>query len=52
MEWPPDERPHHEHILATLPRMMGAAEFERARAAGREMSSVDPVAFALAETSA
>jgi len=52
MEWPPDERPHYEHMLATLPKMMGAAEFERARAAGREMSSVDAVTFALVETSA
>jgi len=52
MEWPPDERPHYEHMLTTLPEVMGSAEFERARTAGRDMSSVDAVAFALADTSA
>jgi len=52
MEWPPDERPHYEHMLATLPGVMGSAEFERARAAGRDMPSVDAVAFALGDAPA
>ena len=28
MAWPPDERPHYEHLLATLPEAMGADGFE------------------------
>lgn len=47
MEWPPDERPHYEHMLGALPKAMGAAEFERARARGRSMPSADAVALAL-----
>ena len=27
MEWPPDERPHYERMLADLPEAMGSAEF-------------------------
>lgn len=48
MEWPPDERPHYEHMLAALPIAMGAAQFERARACGRSMSSPEAVELALA----
>ena len=47
MEWPPDERPHYEHMLAELPRVMGAVEFERARGRGQAMSSADAVALGL-----
>ena len=47
MEWPPDERPHYEKMLADLPRAMGGAEFERARSAGQSMSAADAVAMAL-----
>ena len=32
MAWPPDERPHYEHLLATLPEAMGSDEFERPEA--------------------
>ena len=45
--WPPDERPHYEQTLAATTAAMGSAEFERARAAGRAMSSSEAVAFAL-----
>jgi tetratricopeptide (TPR) repeat protein len=45
--WPPDERPHYERMVATLPGAMGSAEFDRARAAGRSMSSSEAVDFAL-----
>jgi tetratricopeptide (TPR) repeat protein len=51
MEWPPDERPHYERMLADLPAAMGAAGFERARSAGRAMTSADAVALALDATS-
>jgi non-specific serine/threonine protein kinase len=47
MEWPPDERPHYEHMLAALPKAMGAARFARARSAGRSMSSAEAVDMAL-----
>ena len=47
MEWPPDERPHYERMLADLPEAMGAAEFERARSTGEAMSVADAVAMAL-----
>jgi tetratricopeptide (TPR) repeat protein len=47
MAWPPDERPHYERMLAALPDAMGAAEFARARAAGRSMATSEAVAFAL-----
>jgi non-specific serine/threonine protein kinase len=47
MEWPPDERPHYEHMLAALPKVMGSAKFERARTGGRSMSSAEAVALAL-----
>jgi len=47
MEWPPDERPHYDRMLADLSRAMGSADFERARAAGQSMSAADAVAMAL-----
>jgi tetratricopeptide (TPR) repeat protein len=49
MEWPPDERPHYERMLADLPKAMGDAEFERVRSAGQSMSAADAVALALTE---
>jgi hypothetical protein len=45
--WPPDERPHYERLLTTLPTSMGASAFEQARAVGRSMASDDAVAYAL-----
>ena len=39
MAWPPDERPHYERLLAVLPEMMGTAEFARARATGRALTT-------------
>ena len=50
--WPPDERVHYERMLAVLPEAMGAAAFDAGRAAGREMTSQEAVAFALAARSA
>ena len=47
MEWPPDERPHYEKMLADLPAAMGDGEFEAARSAGRAMSAADAVELAL-----
>ena len=44
MAWPPDERPHYERLLAVLPEMMGTAEFARARAKGRALTTEDAVA--------
>lgn len=49
-EWPPDERPHYERVLARLPRGLGADEFERVRAIGRAMSNDEAIAYALAMT--
>jgi tetratricopeptide (TPR) repeat protein len=45
--WPPDERPHYERMLTVLPEAVGGDLFERARAAGRAMSTAEAVAFAL-----
>ena len=47
MEWPPDERPHYERMLADLPEAMGAFEFEGARSAGQALSPADAVEMAL-----
>jgi tetratricopeptide (TPR) repeat protein len=47
MAWPPDERPHYERMLAVLPEALGPAEFARARATGRSMTTSEAVAFAL-----
>jgi non-specific serine/threonine protein kinase len=45
--WPPDERPHYEHTVATLTVAMGEAEFERLRAAGQSLGSREAVDYAL-----
>ena len=45
--WPPDERPHYEKVVATLAEAPDAGELERARAAGRAMTSRATVDFAL-----
>jgi hypothetical protein len=47
MAWPPDERPHYDRMLAILPDAMGAAEFERARTAGRGMTPTAVFAVAV-----
>ena len=47
MAWPPDERPHYERLLATLPEAMGSDEFERARARGHSMAAGEALDFAL-----
>jgi tetratricopeptide (TPR) repeat protein len=47
MAWPPDERPHYEHMLAVLPESLSSAEFERARASGQSMTSGEAANFAL-----
>ena len=52
MAWPPDERPHYEHMLAVLPESMGSAEFARARANGRALASSEAVRVALGHQSA
>jgi tetratricopeptide (TPR) repeat protein len=46
-DWPPDERPHYERMLAVLPAEMGAIPFENARSAGRAMTPHDAVVVAL-----
>jgi len=51
MAWPPDERPHYEHMLEVLPKAMGADDFEHARAAGKALSAAEAVALALNEGS-
>jgi tetratricopeptide (TPR) repeat protein len=47
MAWPPDERPHYERLLATLPVAMDPDEFERLRGRGRAMGVDQAVDFAL-----
>ncbi|MDF2733917.1 MAG: afsR 2 [Chloroflexota bacterium] len=47
MAWPPDERPHYEHLLVELPVAMGPDEFERARHLGQSMGASDAVLLAL-----
>ena len=47
MAWPPDERPHYERLLDTLPEAMGSAEFDLARRRGRSMGEDEAVALAL-----
>ena len=49
MEWPPDERPHYERMLADLPQAMGVAEFERSRSTGQSLSAADAVSMALSD---
>ena len=48
MAWPPDERPHYDRLLATLPEAMGSDGWDRARGRGRSMAASEAVAFALA----
>jgi non-specific serine/threonine protein kinase len=45
--WPPDELAHYERTVATLTGAMGRAGFERARSAGRSMTTPEAVGFAL-----
>ena len=47
MAWPPDERPHYEHLLTVLPEEMGVETFEEARNRGGALTVGDAVAFAL-----
>ncbi len=47
MAWPPDERPHYEHMLAELPVAMGSDAFDRARRLGQSMGASDAVLLAL-----
>ena len=47
MAWPPDERPHYERMLEELPKAMGSAEFEQARARGQAMASSEAIEIAL-----
>lgn len=50
--WPPDERQHYERTVATLTQAMGSAEFDRARARGRSMTTAEGAEFALGTRSA
>lgn len=50
--WPPDELVQYQRSVAILTAAMGSAEFERARAAGRSMSSRQAIDFALGARSA
>ena len=45
--WPPDELAHYERTVTQLTDQMGAAEFERQRAAGYAISTCQAVEFAL-----
>ena len=45
--WPPDERPHYEQTVAKLTEALGAAEFERVRAAGQSLAASEAVELAL-----
>jgi non-specific serine/threonine protein kinase len=47
MAWPPDERPHYELLLATLPEAMGSDAFELARTRGRGLTTRAAVELAL-----
>lgn len=47
MAWPPDERPHYERLLETLPEAMGREAFEHARGRGRALTVREAVEFAL-----
>ena len=46
MAWPPDERPHYEHLLERLPDVMGRAGFDAAREAGRRLDLASGIAVA------
>jgi tetratricopeptide (TPR) repeat protein len=45
--WPPDELVHYERTVATATEAIGSDEFDRARAAGRSMTTPEGVEFAL-----
>jgi tetratricopeptide (TPR) repeat protein len=47
MAWPPDEAPHHDRLIAQLPKAVGDEAFERDREAGRAMMVAEAVAAAL-----
>ena len=47
MAWPPDERPHYEHLLKQLPESMGLEAFEQARANGASMPTTQAIDLAL-----
>ena len=49
MEWPPDERPHYERMLADLPEAMGVPSSSARDSAGQAMSAADAVALALTD---
>jgi tetratricopeptide (TPR) repeat protein len=51
MAWPPDEAPHHDHLLADLPIAMGSEPFDRARQAGRGMTARGVVRYAFGDPS-
>lgn len=46
-DWPPDERPHYERMVATLKSEMGTARFEQVRATGFTMTVSEAVHFVL-----
>jgi tetratricopeptide (TPR) repeat protein len=46
-EWPPDERPHYEHTLATLAEGMDPEELDRVRGEGKTLAPAEAVAAAL-----
>jgi tetratricopeptide (TPR) repeat protein len=48
--WPPDERVHYEATVAAVGAAMGSETFERARSAGRSMSSAEAIDYALGGT--
>ena len=52
MAWPPDERPHYEHLLQVLPESMGSEAFERARTTGASMPTKQAIDLALGAGSA
>jgi len=45
--WPPDELVHYEQTVAAASQAIGLAEFERARAWGRSLTTPEGVSFAL-----
>jgi len=46
-EWPPDERPHYERVVAILAEAKDSDDLERVRVAGRAMTPAAAVDFAL-----
>jgi hypothetical protein len=45
--WPPDEKLHYESTQQALAAAMSPAELDRARAAGRAMTTQEAVDYAL-----